>query len=117
MMLYTSPQLCAIMLGVIPPVAAWGVFFGRRVSEDVGEWGACQSLLNYTMDWAHSTASEWRPRTPTQTCDKTPSQWQVRALSKNMADELAAAGTIAEERVANIRAVRALGNDTLEVAR
>jgi hypothetical protein len=34
-----------------------------------------------------------------------------------MADELAAAGTIAEERVANIRAVRALGNDALEVAR
>lgn len=42
---------------------------------------------------------------------------QVRALSKAMADELAAAGTIAEERVANIRAVRALGNDALEVAR
>lgn len=34
-----------------------------------------------------------------------------------MADELAAAGTIAEERVANVRAVRALGNDALEVAR
>jgi hypothetical protein len=31
MMLYTSPQLCAIMLGVIPPVAAWAVFFGRKV--------------------------------------------------------------------------------------
>ncbi len=29
MMLYTSPQLCALMLGVIPPVAMWGVFFGR----------------------------------------------------------------------------------------
>eukprot|EP00624_Nannochloropsis_granulata_P001903 evm.model.NODE_1915_length_20035_cov_46.721489.4 len=31
MMFYTSPQICAIMLGVIPPVALWGVFFGRKV--------------------------------------------------------------------------------------
>lgn len=46
-----------------------------------------------------------------------PIQLQVRKLSKAMADELAQAGTIAEERVANIRAVRALGNDALEVAR
>jgi hypothetical protein len=31
MMAYTSPQLCLIMMGVIPPVAAWAVFFGRKV--------------------------------------------------------------------------------------
>jgi len=71
MMLYTSPQLCAIMLGVIPPVAVWGVFFGRK----------------------------------------------VRTLSKQMVDELAQAGSIAEERISNVRTVRALGNDDLEVGR
>lgn len=71
MMLYTSPQLCIIMLGVIPPVAVWGVFFGRK----------------------------------------------VRALSKQMVDELAQAGSIAEERISNVRTVRALGNDELEVGR
>lgn len=71
MMLYTSPQLCAIMLGVIPPVAVWGVFFGKK----------------------------------------------VRDLSKQMVDELANAGSIAEERISNIRTVRALGNDELEVGR
>lgn len=71
MMLYTSPQLCAIMLGVIPPVAVWGVFFGRG----------------------------------------------VRALSKQMVDELAQAGSIAEERISNVRTVRALGNDELEIGR
>jgi ABC-type multidrug transport system fused ATPase/permease subunit len=71
MMFYTSPQICAIMLGVIPPVALWGVFFGRK----------------------------------------------VRALSKQMVDELAQAGSIAEERISNVRTVRALGNDELEVRR
>lgn len=34
-----------------------------------------------------------------------------------MVDELAVAGTIAEERVSNIRTVRALGNDELEISR
>lgn len=36
MMLYTSPKLCLIMMGVIPPVALWGVFFGRKVREGEG---------------------------------------------------------------------------------
>ncbi len=42
---------------------------------------------------------------------------KVRALSKQMVDELAAAGTIAEERISNVRTVRALGNDELEIGR
>jgi hypothetical protein len=32
-------------------------------------------------------------------------------------DELATAGSVAQERLGNIRTVRALGNDSLEVAR
>mmetsp|Transcript_11524 Transcript_11524/g.15042 ORF Transcript_11524/g.15042 Transcript_11524/m.15042 type:complete len:738 (+) Transcript_11524:88-2301(+) len=33
MMVYISPELCGVMLGVIPPVAAWAVFFGRKVKK------------------------------------------------------------------------------------
>ena len=71
MMLYTSPQLCMVMMGVIPPVAAWGVFFGRK----------------------------------------------VRAKSKEYMDSLANAGTIAKERLGDVKTVRALGNDDVEVLR
>jgi len=42
---------------------------------------------------------------------------KVRALSKEVVDLLAVSGSIAEERVSNIRTVRALGNDELEVER
>ena len=31
MMFYMSPQLALVSLGVVPPVAAWGVVMGRKV--------------------------------------------------------------------------------------
>ena len=31
MMFYMSPQLALVSLGVVPPVAVWGVFMGRKV--------------------------------------------------------------------------------------
>merc|ERR1719461_1863856 len=70
MMFYMSPQLALVSLGVVPPVAAWGVFMGRK----------------------------------------------VRATSKNVQDALAGATQVAEERISNIRTVRAFATENREIA-
>jgi len=69
-MFYMSPQLALVSLGVVPPVAAWGVFMGRK----------------------------------------------VRATSKNVQDALAGATQVAEERISNIRTVRAFATENREIA-
>ena len=70
MMFFMSPQLALVSLGVVPPVAAWGVVTGRR----------------------------------------------VRATSRQVQDALAGATQVAEERISNIRTVRAFATESREIA-
>jgi len=69
MMFYMSPQLALVSLGVVPPVAAWGVLMGRR----------------------------------------------VRGTSRQVQDALAGATQVAEERISNIRTVRAFATEQREI--
>jgi len=69
MMFYMSPQLALVSLGVVPPVAAWGVVMGRK----------------------------------------------VRSTSRNVQDALAGATQVAEERISNIRTVRAFATENREI--
>ena len=70
MMFFMSPQLALVSLGVVPPVAAWGVFMGRK----------------------------------------------VRGTSRQVQDALAGATQVAEERISNIRTVRAFATEEREMA-
>ena len=92
MMFYMSPQLALVSLGVVPPVAAWGVFMGRKV---------VLHLESYIV-----TALQ----------RKTDHVFQVRATSKNVQDALAGATQVAEERISNIRTVRAFATENREIA-
>ena len=71
MMFYMSPQLAFVSLGVVPPVALWGVWMGRK----------------------------------------------VRAASRTVQDSLAQATQVAEERISNIRTVRAFATEEREILR
>ena len=71
MMFYMSPQLAIVSLGVVPPVALWGVWMGRK----------------------------------------------VRLLSRGVQDSLAQANQVAEERISNIRTVRAFATENREIKR
>ena len=71
MMFFMSPQLAFVSLGIVPPVAAWAVFMGRK----------------------------------------------VRATSRNVQDALAQSTHVAEERISNIRTVRAFARENLEIQR
>ncbi len=63
-----SPQLALVSLGVVPPVAMWAVWMGRR----------------------------------------------VRKASKEVQDALANSTHVAEERISNIRTVRAFAKESQE---
>jgi ATP-binding cassette subfamily B (MDR/TAP) protein 10 len=71
MMFFMSPQLALVSLGVVPPVALWGVWMGRK----------------------------------------------VRSTSRNVQDALANSTHVAEERISNIRTVRAFAKEDLEIQR
>lgn len=71
MMFYMSPQLAFVSLGVVPPVALWGVWMGR----------------------------------------------QVRTASRGVQDALAQSTQVAEERISNIRTVRAFATEAREMNR
>ena len=71
MMVYMSPQLAFVSLGVVPPVAAWAVITGRK----------------------------------------------VRAAGRDVQDALARATDVADERIANIRTVKAFAKESAEMER
>ena len=66
-----SPQLAMVSLGVVPPVALWGVWMGRK----------------------------------------------ARTASKEVQDALANSTHVAEERISNIRTVRAFAKESQETKR
>ena len=71
MMIFMSPQLAFVSLGIVPPVAAWAVYMGRK----------------------------------------------VRATSRNVQDALAQSTHVAEERISNIRTVRAFARENVEIGK
>ena len=71
MMIYMSPQLALVSLTVVPPVAAYGIFMGRK----------------------------------------------VRNTSRNVQDALASSTQVAEERISNIRTVKAFAKEGTEIRR
>ena len=71
MMFFMSPQLALVSLGIVPPVAAWAVYMGRK----------------------------------------------VRATSRNVQDALAQSTHVAEEKISNIRTVRAFARENVEIGK
>ena len=71
MMFFMSPQLALVSLGIVPPVAAWAVYMGRK----------------------------------------------VRATSRNLQDTLAQSTHVAEEKISNIRTVRAFARENVEIGK
>ena len=68
-MFYMSPQLALVSLGVVPPVALWAVWMGKK----------------------------------------------VRKTGKEVQDALAQSTQVAEEKISNIRTVKALGKENQEI--
>jgi len=71
MMFFMSPQLAFVSLSVVPPVALWAVWMGKR----------------------------------------------VKSTSKSVQDALAQSTSVAEEKISNIRTVRAFAKENLELQR
>ena len=69
MMFYMSPQLALVSLGVVPPVALWAVWMGKK----------------------------------------------VRKTGKEVQDALAQSTQVAEEKISNIRTVKAFGKENQEI--
>ena len=68
-MFYMSPQLALVSLGVVPPVALWAVWMGKK----------------------------------------------VRKTGKEVQDALAQSTQVAEEKISNIRTVKAFGKENQEI--
>merc|ERR1739844_492946 len=86
MMFYMCPQLALVGLGVVPPVALWAVYMGKKVNGQVILFKKLISNL-----------------------------FQVKNVSKDVQDSLADATQVAEEKISNIRSVRFFAKEFEEI--
>ena len=97
-------------------VQAWGWCFTCRRSLPSSAWELCLLSLPGACSWAERLYCIKSYYIVTALQRKTDHVFQVRATSKNVQDALAGATQVAEERISNIRTVRAFATENREIA-